>query len=68
MILIIIIRTQCGQHILINKTVLIFEGTRMTNTFNCKVKKTSHCRSVTRPDCKQITWNECRYVVMMIEA
>ena len=48
--------------------MLIFEGTRMTNTFNCKVKKTSHCRSVTRPDFKQITWNECRYVVIMIEA
>ena len=35
-------------------------GTRMTNTFRCEVKKTSHCRSVTRPDCKKITWNECR--------
>lgn len=35
----------------------------MTNTFNCEVKKTSHCRSVTRPDCKQITWNECRYII-----
>ena len=22
-------------------------GTRMTNTFRCEVKKTSHCRSVT---------------------
>ena len=39
---------------------LILIGTRMTNTFNCEGKKTSHCRSVTRPDCKQITWNECR--------
>ena len=34
--------------------------TRMTNTFNCKVKSTSHCTTQTRPDCKQITWNECR--------
>merc|ERR1711976_96355 len=36
------------------------KDTRMTNTFNCEVKKTSHCRSIQRPDCKQITWNECR--------
>ena len=32
--------------------------TRMTNTFNCEVKSTSHCTTQTRPDCKQITWNE----------
>merc|ERR1712066_852555 len=36
--------------------------TRMTNTFNCKVKSTSHCTTQTRPDCKQITWNECSEV------
>jgi len=36
------------------------KGTRMTNTFTCEVKKTSHCRSITRPDCKKITWNECK--------
>jgi len=36
--------------------------TRMTNTFKCQVKSTSHCKSQTRPDCKQITWNECREV------
>ena len=35
--------------------------TRMTNTFKCQVKSTSHCKSQTRPDCKQITWNECRF-------
>ena len=34
--------------------------TRMTNTFNCKVKSTSHCTTQTRPDCKQISWNECK--------
>merc|ERR1719430_2490838 len=37
-------------------------GTRMTNTFTCEVKSTSHCKAQTRPDCKQITWNECREV------
>merc|ERR1711892_1451387 len=36
--------------------------TRMTNTFKCEVKSTSHCKSQTRPDCKQISWNECREV------
>merc|ERR1719464_2387167 len=36
--------------------------TRMTNTFNCKVKSTSHCTTQTRPDCKQIQWNECKEV------
>merc|ERR1719500_1342332 len=36
--------------------------TRMTNTFNCKVKSTSHCTTQTRPDCKQISWNECKEV------
>merc|ERR1712106_849769 len=35
--------------------------TRMTNTFKCEVKSTSHCKSQTRPDCKQISWNECRF-------
>ena len=34
--------------------------TRMTNTFTCEVKSTSHCKAQTRPDCKQVTWNECR--------
>ena len=33
---------------------------RMTNTFTCEVKKTSHCRSIVRPDCKKISWNECK--------
>jgi len=36
--------------------------TRMTNTFGCEVKSTTHCTSNTRPDCKKITWNECREV------
>merc|ERR1712025_195409 len=36
--------------------------TRMTNTFTCEVKSTSHCKAQTRPDCKQVTWNECREV------
>ena len=35
-------------------------GTKMTNTFTCEVKKSSHCTTQTRPDCKQITWNECK--------
>ena len=34
--------------------------TRMTNTFSCEVKSTSHCKTQTRPDCKTITWNECK--------
>ena len=34
--------------------------TRMTNTFGCEVKKTTHCTSQTRPDCKPISWKECR--------
>jgi len=36
--------------------------TRMTNTFGCEVKSTTHCIANTRPDCKQITWNECSEV------
>merc|ERR1719228_1186244 len=36
--------------------------TRMTNTFSCEVKSTTHCTANTRPDCKAITWNECSEV------
>ena len=36
------------------------KSTRMTKTFSCEVKKSSHCSTQTRPDCKQITYNECR--------
>ena len=36
-------------------------STKMTKTFSCEVKKSSHCTTQTRPDCKQITYNECKY-------
>merc|ERR1712106_690359 len=37
-------------------------GQRMTNTFGCEVKSTSHCTTLKRPDCKSITWKECKEV------
>ena len=40
------------------------KSTRMTKTFSCEVKKSSHCSTQTRPDCKQITYNECRSVIV----
>merc|ERR1719220_1770929 len=36
--------------------------TRMTNTFDCVVKKTTNCRTEVRPDCKQIKYQTCREV------
>ena len=36
------------------------QATKMTKTFSCEVKKSSHCTTQTRPDCKQITYNECK--------
>ena len=38
------------------------QATKMTKTFSCEVKKSSHCTTQTRPDCKQITYNECKEV------
>jgi len=35
---------------------------RMTNTFDCEVKKTTSCSTQTRPDCKQIRYQSCREV------
>ena len=37
------------------------QATKMTKTFSCEVKKSSHCTTQTRPDCKQITFNQCKY-------
>ena len=37
-------------------------ASKMTKTFSCEVKKSSHCTTQTRPDCKQITYNECKLV------
>jgi len=34
--------------------------TRMTNTFTCDVKSTTHCEAGTRQDCKVIRFQECR--------
>ena len=36
--------------------------TRMTNTFTCEVKSSTHCESAERPDCKPITFQECREI------
>ena len=39
--------------------------TRMTNTFTCEPRSSSHCESQVRPDCKTITWSECRLVKLL---
>lgn len=36
--------------------------TRMTNTFDCVVKKTTNCKTEVRPDCKQVKYQSCREV------
>jgi hypothetical protein len=36
--------------------------TRMTNTFDCVVKKTTNCRTEVRPDCKQVQYQTCREI------
>jgi len=36
--------------------------TKMTNTFECDVESTTHCRNQPRKDCKNISWQNCREV------
>jgi len=36
--------------------------TRMTNTFGCEAKSSTHCTEGIREDCKNITYSECREV------
>ena len=37
-------------------------ASRMTNTFSCEVKRTTHCVANTRQDCKVIKFQECQEV------